>query len=230
MKNNRGLLTTFIIATIFLYSVGCVKGEGKKEAVRKAFEGFKGQYVLYASKKTHILEVFARNGERVASYKIAYGLNPDRKPKLCEGDNRTPEGNYRIKEILSMDAEKKSEAYQKLRRMNGIYFYARHGHFKYNNPKADLGDNAYGPRFFLIDYPSQRDWERYRDALKKGAVPVKNGKVRGIGYGLAIHGNADPESIGHLASSGCLRMYNQDIIELEQYVQLGTPVIISGDQ
>jgi murein L,D-transpeptidase YafK len=195
----------------------------------KAFERYQGRYVLYVSKKNFSLHVYNRKIELVAGYKISYGLNPDAGSKLHEGDNRTPEGSYRITEILSMDADKKTEAYKKLDMMNRLYFRAADGHYRYGNKGADIGDNAYGPRFFLINYPNENDRSRYDEALKKNLIPKKNGKSRGPGYGIAIHGNNDPSSVGHPASSGCIRMYNDDIVELEGFIQIGTPVIISGE-
>lgn len=47
------------------------------------------------------------------------------------------------------------------------------------------------------------------------------------GYG--IHGTNAPESIGTAASHGCIRMYNEDVIELYDIVPLGTPVKIIGE-
>jgi lipoprotein-anchoring transpeptidase ErfK/SrfK len=44
------------------------------------------------------------------------------------------------------------------------------------------------------------------------------------GYG--IHGTAEPESIGTESSNGCVRMYNQDVEELYNYVTAGAEVII----
>ncbi len=41
-----------------------------------------------------------------------------------------------------------------------------------------------------------------------------------------IHGTTRPESIGHAASQGCIRMFNDDIIELYNIVPHGTRVII----
>lgn len=46
------------------------------------------------------------------------------------------------------------------------------------------------------------------------------------GYG--IHGTDEPESIGTAASHGCIRMYNEDVIELYDIVPLGTVVNIVG--
>ncbi|UWM82503.1 L,D-transpeptidase [Rhizobium sp. SRDI969] len=43
---------------------------------------------------------------------------------------------------------------------------------------------------------------------------------------LRIHGTNDPSSIGTNASSGCFRMYRQDVEELYELVQPGTHVIV----
>lgn len=46
-----------------------------------------------------------------------------------------------------------------------------------------------------------------------------------IHYG--IHGTNNPSSIGKAVSRGCIRMYNQNVIELASLVPNGTPVTIS---
>lgn len=174
--------------------------------------------------------MYGRDLKTVAGYRIAYGSNPDRNPKLHEGDNRTPEGLYRVNEILSMDADKKSPSYKTLKKMNKKFFRARDGHGKFGMPDTDLGDNAYGPRFFGLDYPNGGDRKRYRKAHSSGTLPAKpDGTAPGIGWGIGIHGNNDENSVGNLSSNGCIRMYNNDIVEFEQYVQMGTPVILSPD-
>ena len=127
----------------------------RKEAIKLAFNGFNGKYVLYVSKRDYSLYVYNRDQNLVADYKIGYGLNPDKRPKLYEGDNRTPEGIYRIVEILSMDADRSSTTYKKLRVMNRVYFKAKDGHYKFGKETIDLGDNAYAPRFFRVDYPNR---------------------------------------------------------------------------
>lgn len=43
----------------------------------------------------------------------------------------------------------------------------------------------------------------------------------------AIHGTNKPETVGGFVSYGCFRMYNRDVEELYNYVQVGTPVIVS---
>lgn len=46
------------------------------------------------------------------------------------------------------------------------------------------------------------------------------------GYKYGIHGTNNPSSIGHHVSSGCIRMYNQDVEWLYRHIPLNTPVII----
>jgi lipoprotein-anchoring transpeptidase ErfK/SrfK len=43
----------------------------------------------------------------------------------------------------------------------------------------------------------------------------------------AIHGTNMPNSIGRFASYGCIRMYNNDIVDLYERVEVGTPVILA---
>ena len=42
----------------------------------------------------------------------------------------------------------------------------------------------------------------------------------------AIHGTNKRESIGTRASYGCIRMYNEDVVELYEKVSIGTPVVV----
>ena len=44
---------------------------------------------------------------------------------------------------------------------------------------------------------------------------------------FAIHGTNAPASIGGFVSNGCIRMHNQDIADLFQRVQVGTPVVVA---
>lgn len=41
-----------------------------------------------------------------------------------------------------------------------------------------------------------------------------------------IHGSNEPESIGYAVSSGCIRMLNEDVIDLYNRVQVGTRVVV----
>jgi murein L,D-transpeptidase YafK len=228
--NNK--LVIYFLFFLFLLSkqgLGAEVESGIESRIKNIFSKYQGSHIIYVNKKNFMLYIYNRDVKIVQSYKIGYGLNPDRKTKLYAGDSRTPEGIYKITEILSLDADKKSNAYKKLRDMNSVYFRAKEGHYKFGHKDADLGYNAYGPRFFRIDYPNAEDVKRYNESLAKGAIPKYRGNIQSIGSGIAIHGNCDEPSIGQLASSGCIRMHNKDIITLDNYIEPGTPVIISSD-
>jgi lipoprotein-anchoring transpeptidase ErfK/SrfK len=42
-----------------------------------------------------------------------------------------------------------------------------------------------------------------------------------------LHGTSDPSTIGEAVSSGCVRLINQDIIDLYQRVPRGTPILVA---
>jgi lipoprotein-anchoring transpeptidase ErfK/SrfK len=66
--------------------------------------------------------------------------------------------------------------------------------------------------------------------------PVPPGKSNPIGTrwmglsvaGYGIHGTNAPASIGHAASHGCIRMRQQDLEEVFELVEIGTPVEIQN--
>jgi lipoprotein-anchoring transpeptidase ErfK/SrfK len=43
-----------------------------------------------------------------------------------------------------------------------------------------------------------------------------------------IHGTNQPELIGEAISSGCIRMTNEDVIDLYERVKMGSPVVVLG--
>jgi lipoprotein-anchoring transpeptidase ErfK/SrfK len=45
-----------------------------------------------------------------------------------------------------------------------------------------------------------------------------------------IHGTTEPSSIGEAVSSGCIRMLNQDVIDLHRRVPTGTKVVVLGSR
>jgi lipoprotein-anchoring transpeptidase ErfK/SrfK len=51
--------------------------------------------------------------------------------------------------------------------------------------------------------------------------------VLGLNHGnYAIHGTNDPASIGGFVSHGCIRMHNEDVMDLYQRVPLGSDVYV----
>src|SRR4051794_12940952 len=46
-------------------------------------------------------------------------------------------------------------------------------------------------------------------------------------HDLAIHGTNDPASIGNFVSWGCVRLQNEDVLDLYKRVAVGTPVVFA---
>lgn len=76
-------------------------------------------------------------------------------------------------------------------------------------------------------YP-QRDWILTRILWLSGTEPGKNrlGNVDSMQRYIYIHGTPDTEPMGQPCSHGCVRMRNQDVMELFDLVDVGTPVVI----
>jgi lipoprotein-anchoring transpeptidase ErfK/SrfK len=56
--------------------------------------------------------------------------------------------------------------------------------------------------------------------------PMGDAALLIAGGEYAIHGTNRPESIGRFVSYGCIRMYNEDILDLYQRVSIGTTVVV----
>jgi lipoprotein-anchoring transpeptidase ErfK/SrfK len=76
--------------------------------------------------------------------------------------------------------------------------------------------------------PELAKWEKGQpggpeNPLGARAIYLKSG---GRDYGYRIHGTPEWWSIGSNASSGCIRMTNQDVLDLVQRVQMGAKVVV----
>jgi lipoprotein-anchoring transpeptidase ErfK/SrfK len=56
--------------------------------------------------------------------------------------------------------------------------------------------------------------------------PMGDAALLIAGGEYAIHGTNRPESIGRFVSHGCIRMYNDDVLDLYPRVQVGTMVVV----
>ena len=76
----------------------------------------------------------------------------------------------------------------------------------------------------------QRDWILSRILWLSGCEPGYNrlGPVDTMRRFIYIHGTPDSEPMGVPASHGCIRMRNDDLIELFDLVEPGTSVFITG--
>lgn len=73
--------------------------------------------------------------------------------------------------------------------------------FTDDNGYTSPAKGQFGPRFIRVDIPTTRS--------------------------IGIHGTAAPGSIGGRRSHGCIRLTNENILELVKYVEKGMPIIIS---
>jgi lipoprotein-anchoring transpeptidase ErfK/SrfK len=77
--------------------------------------------------------------------------------------------------------------------------------------------------FEIVSIEESGDWERdgarvYGPYFLRIACPPWEG--------IGIHGTDEPETIGARATQGCIRMRNEDLLELVPLVGVGTKVVI----
>ena len=75
----------------------------------------------------------------------------------------------------------------------------------------------------------KRDNPRIPDYIPGGAPnnPMGAAAMTLNGGEYAIHGTNRPGSVGRFVSYGCIRMYNQDVLDLFKRVHVGTPVLVT---
>ena len=75
----------------------------------------------------------------------------------------------------------------------------------------------------------KRDKPALPDVIPGGSPhnPMGAAAMTLAGGEYAIHGTNQPGSIGGFVSYGCIRMYNQDIVDLFGRVSIGTPVVVT---
>jgi lipoprotein-anchoring transpeptidase ErfK/SrfK len=75
----------------------------------------------------------------------------------------------------------------------------------------------------------RRDKPQLPDVIPGGAPnnPMGVAAMTLNGGEYAIHGTNTPGSVGGFVSYGCIRMYNQDVVDLYGRVRVGTPVVVT---
>lgn len=81
-------------------------------------------------------------------------------------------------------------------------------------------------KFIWIDYPNKESLRKFREAKNKGIIPLESTPGGEIG----IHGvPTDADFVinqGENWTAGCISLKNRDVIEIFNYVDIGTEVII----
>lgn len=73
------------------------------------------------------------------------------------------------------------------------------------------------------------EWKIVDKGYKVGGPYGSRWMALNVPWGnYGIHGTDRPWSVGHYASAGCVRMWNEDIDELYELVEIGTRVTIKG--
>ena len=99
---------------------------------------------------------------------------------------------------------------------------------------ATIGNKAAWPRWTPTADMIEREPER--NAKWAGGMPGGAGNPlgpramylydNGRDTMFRIHGTTEPHTIGKAVSSGCIRMFNQDVIDLYNRVPVGTKVVV----
>ncbi len=79
----------------------------------------------------------------------------------------------------------------------------------------------------------QPELEKYRNGQEPGPANPLGARALyifrdGVDTGYRIHGNPEWWSIGQAMSSGCVRLMNQDIIDLYDRVQGKAPIVVQA--
>ena len=81
-------------------------------------------------------------------------------------------------------------------------------------------------KMLMLDYPTKESWAKFKERKAKGLIP-SNAK---IGGGIAIHGTWPNDNIvvdGYTNwTQGCVSLKNEDLDELDNFLPIGTKVII----
>jgi murein L,D-transpeptidase YafK len=81
-------------------------------------------------------------------------------------------------------------------------------------------------KMLMLDYPNKESWDKFKQRKSQGKIP----KSAKIGGGIAIHGTWPNDDIVvddfTNWTNGCIALKNEDLDDLEQFVPIGTKVII----
>ena len=146
------------------------------------------------------LDLYDDNGNRIKRYSISSAKNGvgEQNGSFC-----TPRGRHLVRAKIGADQPP-----------NTVFVERR--------PTGETYSPALATRF------PARDWILTRILWLSGCERGYNrlGKVDTMRRAIYIHGSPDTVEMGKPGSHGCIRMRNQDVIELFELVPPGTPVVI----
>jgi lipoprotein-anchoring transpeptidase ErfK/SrfK len=107
--------------------------------------------------------------------------------------------------------------------------------------RGKIGENAPWGQVFRARRPTNEIWQYGEDTkedlvltrvlLLDGLEPGHNkgGAVDSMARNIYIHGTNDEAKLGTPSSHGCIRLFNDDVIELFTRVEDGALVLITAD-
>jgi len=152
-------------------------------------------------------------------------------------DEEVPAANFRRGKIVEFDTAAKPGDIIVLTRQNKLYFVLGNGRaVMYRVATAKRGFEWKGSHAVSAkaQWPSWRPPQSMRQRRPELPSFMAGGPdnplgARAIYLGSSIyriHGTNEPSSIGKAASSGCIRMLNEDVIELYRHVRIGARVSV----
>ena len=146
-------------------------------------------------------------GKLLKTYTIALGQNPIG-PKQQQGDNKTPEGNYRIIQKSRGPFEGDYSQYLGVAWMR----------INYPNDADAIAGLKKG-------WLTKAQEQSIFDANEKGIAPPKSTK---LGGGIGIHGwwGDWPGNDRQNLTWGCISVQNKDLDDLYNKIPLGTTIVI----
>jgi hypothetical protein len=162
--------------------------------------------LLIAHKSDYRMSLYAK-GKLIKTYIIALGQEPIG-PKLQQGDNKTPEGTYKIIQKSRGPFEGDYSQYLGVAWMRINYP---------NNADAENG--------FKKGWITEVQKKSIYDANEKGIAPPKTTK---LGGGIGIHGwwGEWPDKDQQNLTWGCISLQNVDLDDLYGRVPVGTTILI----
>lgn len=146
------------------------------------------------------LELYDEQDRLVRRYSVSTALNGVGEES---GSYCTPRGSHIIRAKIGADQP-----------VNAVFIRRR--------PTGEIYTPELGAQ-----YP-ERDWILTRILWLSGCEPGKNrlGSVDSMRRYIYIHGTPDSSMMGMPGSKGCVRMRNEDILDLFERVEAGVPVEI----
>ncbi len=146
------------------------------------------------------LQVFDNDGQPLRRFAVSTALNG---PGEREGSGCTPRGRHVVRAKIGASAPLAAV-------------------FRGRRPTGEVWSAE-----LARQYP-ERDWILSRILWLSGCEPGRNrlGEVDTMRRYIYIHGTPDDQPMGVPRSHGCVRMRNQDVVDLFELVEAGTRVDI----